>query len=70
MYCLVVDAKSLQLVTNLPNTSKNKPQGNVQLFGSWGCVKHPMFREFQVNADPDSGLVQGSKPYSIPTLMV
>ena len=33
-YYLVVDAKSLQLVTNLPNTSKNKPQGNVLLFGA------------------------------------
>ena len=33
-YYLVVDAKSLQLVTNLPNTSKDKPQGNVLLFGA------------------------------------
>ena len=32
-YYLVADAKSLQLVTNLPNTSKNEPQGNVLLFG-------------------------------------
>ena len=28
---LVADAKSLQLVMNLPITSKNKPQGNVLL---------------------------------------
>ena len=33
-YYLVVDAKSLHLVTNLLNTSKNKPQGNVLLFGA------------------------------------
>ena len=28
-----------------------------------------MLLRFQVNEDPDSGLVQGSKPYTIPTLM-
>ena len=31
-YYLVVNAKSLQLVTSLPSTNKNKPQGNVLLF--------------------------------------
>ena len=66
-YYLVVDAKLLQLVTNyLPTTSKNKPKGNVLLFVAWGCVKDPMLREFLVNTDPNSGLVQGSKPYSTP----
>ena len=35
-YYLVVNAKLLQLVTNLPTTSKNKLQGNVLLFGAWG----------------------------------
>ena len=65
---LISDA--LQLVTNLPNTSKNKPQGNVLLFGVWGCERNPVLREFRVNANLDSGLVQGSKPYSIPALMV
>ena len=33
-YYLVADAKSLQLATNLPITGKNKPQGNVLLFGA------------------------------------
>ena len=33
-YYLVANAKSLQLVTNLPNTTKNKPQGNVLLFSA------------------------------------
>ena len=33
-FYLVVDAKALHLVTNLPNTSKNKPQGNVLLRGA------------------------------------
>ena len=56
-YYLVVDAKSLQLVTNLPNTSKNKPQGNVMMFGASGCARDPMLWEFRVNADPVSGLV-------------
>ena len=41
-YCLVVDAKSFQLVINLPITRKNKPQGNVLLFGSWRCARDPM----------------------------
>ena len=56
-YYFVADAKLLQLVTNLPDTSKNKPQGNVLLFGSWGCTKDPMLRELGLNSDPDSGLV-------------
>ena len=33
-YYLVDDAKPLHLVTNLLNTSKNKPQGNVLLLGA------------------------------------
>ena len=41
-YYLVVNTKLLQLVTNLPTTSKNKPKGNVLLFGAWGCVKDLM----------------------------
>ena len=32
-YHFVADAKPLHLVTNLPNTRKNKPQGSVLLFG-------------------------------------
>ena len=40
-FYLVAEARSLQLVTNLPNTSKNKPQGNVLFFGAWGCVRDP-----------------------------
>ena len=56
-YYLVADAKLLKLVTNLPNTSKNKPQGNVFLFGTWGCSRNPMLQESRVNADPHLGLV-------------
>ena len=56
---LVADAKSLQLVINLPITSKNKPQGNVLLFGAWGYARDSMLREFPMNMDLDAGLVQG-----------
>ena len=55
-YYLVSDVKSLQLVTNSPTTSKNKPQGNVLLFKGWGCARDPMLREFLVNMDPKAGL--------------
>ena len=41
-YYFVADFKLLQLVTNLLDTSKNKPQGNVLLLGAWGCAKDPM----------------------------
>ena len=41
------DAKSLQLVANLPDTSKNKPQGNVLLFGSWGFRRIPCSESFR-----------------------
>ena len=44
----MADAQPLHLVTNLLNTSKNKPQGNVLVFGAWGCAKDPMMREFLV----------------------
>ena len=54
-YYLVADAKLLHLVTNLLNTSKNKLQGNVLLFGAWGCSRDPMLREFPVNTDPAAG---------------
>ena len=40
---------------NLPNTSKNKPQGNVMLFGVWGCPADPMLWEFMLNMDPRLG---------------
>ena len=43
-YYLVDDAKPLHLVTNLLNTSKNKPQGNVLLLGALGCIKDPLLR--------------------------
>ena len=56
-YYFVFDSRSLQLVTNLPDTSKNKPQGNVLMLGAWGYAKDPMLQEFQINADPDSSLV-------------
>ena len=69
-YYLVFDPKLLQLVTNFPTASKNKPQGNVLLFGAWGCAKDPMLREFRVNMDLDVVLVHGSEPYSIPAFMV
>ena len=45
-YYLVVDAKLLQLVTNLHGTSKNKPQGNVLLFGAWGVQRIPCSKSF------------------------
>ena len=54
-YYLIADAKSLYLVTNLPNTSKNKPQGNMILFRAWGCVRDPMIQDFLVNTDPTAG---------------
>ena len=56
-YCFVSNSRSLQLVTNLPDTSKNKPQSNVLMFGAWGYAKDPMLQEFKINADPDSSLV-------------
>ena len=46
-YDLVANAKSLQLVTNLPNTSKDKPQGNVLLFGAWGMRGTPCSGNFK-----------------------
>ena len=33
-YYFDADSKSLQLVTNLHDTSKNKPQGNVLMFSA------------------------------------
>ena len=69
-YYFVADSKSLQLVMNFPDTSKNKPQGNVLMFDAWDCAKDPMLREFRINEDPDSGLVQGDKPYSFFVLVV
>ena len=56
----MVDAKSLQFIINLLDTSKNKPQGNVLLFGVWGCARVPMLREFELNLDPESGRVLGA----------
>ena len=41
-YYFVADSKSLQLVKNLPDIRKSKSQGNVLLFGAWGCAKDPM----------------------------
>ena len=54
-YYFVANAKSLHLVTNWSNTSKNKPQGNVLLFGAWGCARDPMLQEFPVNTNPTAG---------------
>ena len=39
---LIANAKSMQLVTNLPTTSKNKSHDNVLLFGALGCVEDTM----------------------------
>ena len=63
-YYLVVDNKALQLVTNLPTISKNKPHGYVLLFVTWGCARDPMVPEFRVTTDPEAGLVLGSKSFS------
>ena len=62
-YYLIVDDKVIQPVTNLPTTSKNKSQGNVLLFGAWGCARDPMVQEFRVTTNPDAGLVLGSKSF-------
>ena len=43
---LMANAQPLHLVTNFPNTNKNKPQGNVMVFGTWGCARDPMLRKF------------------------
>ena len=51
-YYLVVDAKSLKLVTN---TRKNKSQSNLLLCGAWGCTKGLMLRVFPVNTNPATG---------------
>ena len=67
-YYLVANAKLLHLVTKLPTTSKNKPRGDMLLFRAWRCARDPMLREFPMNTDPDVGLAQGSRPYSIPAL--
>ena len=45
-YNFVADVKPLQLVVNLPDTSKNNLQGNVMLFDAKGCVWDPMLQEF------------------------
>ena len=47
-YYLVDNAQPLHLVTNLPNTSKIKPQGNVLVFGPWDYARDPMLRKFLV----------------------
>ena len=47
-YYLVTYAKPLHLMTNLLNTSKNKPEGSVLLLEAWGCTKDPMLREFSI----------------------
>ena len=51
----VADAKPLQHVFNLLDTSKNWLQGNVLLFSAWGGARGPMLREFRINLDPESG---------------
>ena len=51
-YYLVADAQPLHLMTNLSYTSKNKPQGNVLVFGAWGCAKDPVLREFPIPSSP------------------
>ena len=40
------------------------------LFGAWGCAKNPLLQEFIVNTNLGAGLMQGSKPYYIPALVV
>ena len=48
-YYFVADAKPLQFVVNLPDTSKNMPQGNIMIFDAWSCSKDPMLRGFGIN---------------------
>ena len=40
-YYFVVNFKLLQLVTYFPDIRKNKPQGNILLFGAWGLCEGP-----------------------------
>ena len=56
-YYFMVDAKLLQLVTNLPNTRKNKSYSHVLLFNAWGCAKDAILLELRLNLDLESGLV-------------
>ena len=68
-YNLIVEDKLVQLVTNLPTTSKNKPRGNVLLFGIGGYARDPVLIEFQVNSDPDVGLAHGSMSHFVHALI-
>ena len=68
-YYLVADAQPLHLVTNLPNTSKNKTQGNVLVFGAWGYAKDPMLREFPVPSLPSVGWYQSPHAYLIASFL-
>ena len=52
----MANAQSLHLVTNLSNTIKNNPQGNVLVFDAWGCARDPMLREFPVPSLASIGL--------------
>ena len=60
-YYFVADAKTLQLVINLPDTSTNKSQVNVLLFGAWGCFRDPMLRGFKINLGLKSGRALDSR---------
>ena len=56
-YYFIANSKLLQLVIYLPETSKNKRQGNVLLFSAYGCARNFLLHELRINVDPDSGLV-------------
>ena len=64
-YYFVANARLLQLVVNLHNLSKNKPQGNIMIFGVWGCAKELMLKEYKINMDLESGQKCGPQASSL-----
>ena len=64
-YCFVASTWVLQLVVNLLDTSKNKPQGNIMIFGVLGCTKDPMLKEYKINMNLESGRTCGPRAFSL-----
>ena len=64
-YYFVADARLLQLVVNLLDTSKNKPQGNVKYSAHGVVPRTPMLKEYKINMDPKSSrhVVPGPRPF-------
>ena len=64
-YYFVANTRPLQLVVNLHNLSKNKPQGNIVIFGASGCEKELMLKEYKINMDLESGQKCGPQASSL-----